>query len=793
MDQNTCYHCGDPCSNNPIFFDEKSFCCHGCKTVYSLFKDSDLEHYYTLQKAAGSTPKDITSQYDYLEHEEIKEKLLDYRDADMELVNLYIPQIHCSSCIWVLENLNKLDANVIQGTVDFPKKTVKIQYNPKEISLKSVVILLASIGYEPYISLADYSKEKKKRDRSMYYKLGVAGFAFGNVMFLSFPEYFNNTDIWIETYKPFFRGLMFFFSLPVVFYAAQDYFVAAYKGLRSKFLNIDVPIALGISVLFLRSSVEIFADLGPGYFDSLTGLVFFLLIGKYFQQKTYSHLSFDRDFNSYFPIAVTRLLEGGKEQIIPIHQLEPLSRILIRNGEIIPADGVLLKGEAEIDYAYVTGESKPIHKYLGDKLFAGGRQLGGAIEIETTKSVSQSYLTQLWSHDSFDPLAHSNYQNLTDRISKHFTIAIIAIAFVAASVWFFIDSRESIQVFTAVLIVACPCALALAAPFTLGNLLRIFGELKCYLKDSVTLEKMAHLDSIVFDKTGTLTKMGDMEFEYLGTPLSNLEKILLSSTLRASNHPLSRSLYSQMNIDSHEQPQEFKSEVGKGVWAQFQQDQVCAGSASFTGFPNQNMTDETAVHCSINGVYKGKYTVKTQYRDGIAPMLKNLSTTYQLFIVSGDNEGEKEYLQKMAPSNTQMYFNQKPKDKLDFIQRLQKEGKTVLMIGDGLNDAGALKQSDVGIAITEDIAVFTPASDGILDASHIEKLPQYLGLSKKGLRIIKWSLILSLLYNFIGISFAVLGLLKPVIAALLMPISSISVVVFTTLATKIAAKNIQNK
>lgn len=788
MDDITCYHCGDPCSNNPIIFDEKPFCCHGCKTVYSLFKDSDLEYYYSLQKAAGSTPRDITTQFDYLENEEIVDKLVDYRDEELEVVTLYIPQIHCSSCIWVLENLNKLDAHLIQGTVDFPKKTLKLQYNPQKINLKAVVILLASIGYEPYISLADFSENQRNRDRSIYYKLGVAGFAFGNVMFLSFPEYFNNTDVWIEEYKHFFRGLMLFFSIPVVFYAAQDYFISAYKGLRSKFLNIDVPIALGISVIFIRSCVEVFTDWGPGYFDSLTGLVFFLLIGKYFQQKTYSHLSFDRDFNSYFPIAVTLIESDGMEKIIPIHELQPLSKILIRNGEIIPADGVLLKGEAEVDYAYVTGESKPVHKQLGEKLFAGGRQLGGAIEIETTKSVSQSYLTQLWSQDNFDPINLSNYQNFTDRISKYFTFAIIAIALAAAAFWYVIDKSESIQVFTAVLIVACPCALALSAPFTLGNLLRIFGEKKCYIKDGVTVEKMAHVDSIIFDKTGTLTKMGDMEFDYVGEPLSKRDLLWISSTLRASNHPLSRSLYLQINTVEYEQPKAFSSEIGKGICGEFKDAEVKIGSASYIGFSEYNTENETSVYCAINGAYKGKYRVKTQYRKGVSDLLNSLSKHYKLWIVSGDNEGEKERLTSMIPKGTKLLFNQSPQDKLNQVQSLQKEGKSVMMVGDGLNDAGALKQSDVGIAITEDIAVFTPASDGILDAEQLRKIDYFLHLSKKGLRIIKWSLALSLAYNVVGVSFAVSGLLKPVIAAILMPISSISVVVFTTLATKYYSK-----
>lgn len=302
-----CYHCGDSCENSDIQADDKSFCCTGCKTVYEIFSENDLTCYCDFQDNPGAIPTEIKGKYDFLENKAILEKLLDFNDENTQVVTLYIPHIHCSSCICVLENLHKLNAKIATSQVHFPEKTVRISYNSEIIALKEIVLLLNAIGYEPYISLEDYETGKKKVDRGLTYKLGIASFAFGNVMFLSFPEYFQVDGFWIEKYKNIFRGLMFFFSLLVVFYAAQDYFISAYKGVRAKILNIDVPIVLGVSVLFIRSSVEIFFDLGTGFFDSLTGLVFFLLLGKFFQQKTYNFLSFERDYKSYFPIAVTKI------------------------------------------------------------------------------------------------------------------------------------------------------------------------------------------------------------------------------------------------------------------------------------------------------------------------------------------------------------------------------------------------------------------------------------------------------------------------------------------------------
>src|SRR5210317_1697779 len=310
MEHKTCFHCGLDCNSTPITYDNKLFCCNGCKTVYKIFTANDLTCYYDLQNAPGATPKEIEGKYDFLDNLNIVEKLLEFDDGSNQIVTLYIPHIHCSSCIWILENLNKLHQAVSLSLVNFGKKTVRITYNSSQITLKDIVKLLSSIGYEPYISLENYERGKQKVDRSIIYKLGVSGFAFGNVMLFSFPEYFQVDGYWLDQYKVVFRWLMFTFSLPVVFYSAQDYFISAFKGLRAKILNIDVPIAIGIAVLFIRSTIEIAFDLGSGFFDSLTGLVFFLLLGKFFQKKTYDFLSFERDYKSYFPIAITKISNG---------------------------------------------------------------------------------------------------------------------------------------------------------------------------------------------------------------------------------------------------------------------------------------------------------------------------------------------------------------------------------------------------------------------------------------------------------------------------------------------------
>ncbi len=797
-----CFHCGDKSTTTTIKHQDHYFCCYGCKTVFDILNENDLSYYYELETSPGSIPSKFDGKFDYLKNKTIAQKLLEFDELSTKIVSFVIPSIHCSSCIWILENLNKLNTDIKATQVNFPKKKVRISFDSEKLTLHQLVLLLCKIGYEPYISLNDSDAKTPAINRSLIYKLGVAGFAFGNIMFLSFPEYFEVSEFWLDRYKPVFRWLILVFSIPVAFYSGSDYLVSAYKSIRSKLLNIDVPIAIGILVLFFRSAVEITMDWGSGFLDSMTGLVFFLLLGKFFQQKTYAFLSFERDYKSYFPIAVTRLINDNtskekpdiQEEQAQVYDLVAGDRIIIRNNELIPVDGVLIKGTVLIDYSFVTGEAELVSKQPGGHLFAGGRQQSGVIEMDVLKSVEQSYLTQLWSNEIFSKNRKSSFQTFTDQISKRFTISILSIALLATLFWLVYNPSMALNVFTAVLIVACPCAIALAAPFTLGNLLRIFGTKKCYVKNSGVIEQLANVDTIVFDKTGTLTTNNKNIITYEGIELTEEEQSLLTSTLRASNHPLSRSLYNLLQEHNIHTLDDFQEEVGQGIIGVLDQNKIKVGSYAFVVSDqsefNQPTQNQTTVHISTNDTYKGCYLFFNEYRKGMQNVFQSLAKDCKLTVLSGDNEGEKNYLKEILPTHTDLVFNQKPIDKLNYIKALQAKGRNVLMVGDGLNDAGALAQSDIGLVISENINVFSPACDGILDATRFKDIPAFISLSRKGKKIIMYAFIFSLCYNLIGLGFAVSGHLEPIVAAILMPLSSISIVLFTSIYTYILGKEI---
>ena len=396
-----CFHCGDDIIAQQYIQNNKRFCCSGCKTIYEILTAHNLSNYYVYNKIPGKTQSKATSNFDYLEVPQVVSKLVDFEDEIKTIVTLYIPAIHCSSCIWLLEHLHLLQSGILQSRVDFLKKQVSITFKNDETNLKQLAQLLSSIGYEPLISLQDIVKkgQSSKTERSLITKIAVAGFCFGNVMLLSFPDYFGLGDFERE-FKNFFGWLNLAFSLPVVLYSGREYFISAWTNLKAKRLNLDFPLALGILVMFLRSAYEIISQTGAGFVDTLCGLVFFLLVGKWMQERTFHHISFERDYRSYFPVAVTTINEGV-ERPIPLSDLKTGDRILIRSQEILPADAILLNGEAEIDFSFVTGESIPVKKTLGEIIYAGGRQLSGSIEMEVLKPVSQSYLTQLWNNSGF--------------------------------------------------------------------------------------------------------------------------------------------------------------------------------------------------------------------------------------------------------------------------------------------------------------------------------------------------------------------------------------------------------
>jgi Cu+-exporting ATPase len=783
-----CYHCGDECINTKIVVAEKNFCCEGCKMVYEILNQTGMCSYYDLNNTPGAAQKHIVrpDKFSFLEDASIAQSIISFKDEHQIHVTFYLPQMHCSSCLWLIENLHKLEPAVVSSHVNFERKEATIIFNYQHCSLRKVAELLTRIGYEPYISFSDMGKQKPRINSSKIFRLGVAGFCFANIMLLSFPEYLG-IDSKEKNLMLLFRYVNVMLSLPVFFYSAGEFYNSAWQGIKQKFLNIDAPIVLAIWVTFFRSLYEIFNGAGGGYLDSMSGIVFFMLAGRVLQDRTQKKLSFERDYTSYFPVAVTKV-NGADSITVALPDIQLGDTLKIYDQELIPADAILTRGNALIDYSFVTGESVPVTKEMGEIVYAGGKQLGGTIELLVIKEVAQGYLTSLWNKDTFrdDPTKDRSFVH---SISYWFTWAVFVTSFLAGLYWYFTNIAIMWNAVTAVLIVACPCALLLSNTFTNGSILRIFSNNKLYLRNASVIEKLAVADTLVFDKTGTLTTRAYQTVVYEGKPLTNGVKQKIGTLASQSSHPLSSAIANWAGSIPGNPVIAFEQIPGSGIEGMVEDDLITLGSSLFVRGKNDTASHNgAAVYVAVEGAYLGYFKLKNHYRASIPDMLQRLTNRFKLLVISGDNDSERNYLRQLLGPSTDLYFNQQPEDKLTIVASLHKANKKTVMLGDGLNDAGALKQAHVGIAITDDTNNFTPASDAILDASKLSQLEQFIQLAKANKVIVVTAFIISIIYNLIGLSFAVQGLLSPMIAAILMPLSSISILLISFGFTSLTAK-----
>ncbi|MBK8846158.1 MAG: heavy metal translocating P-type ATPase metal-binding domain-containing protein [Bacteroidetes bacterium] len=792
VEQELCFHCGAICQDDAITADEKTFCCNGCILVYEVLRENNLCSYYEYQKQPGiKTALRDDRRFRYLDEKWAAEKLVQYRNGSLVYLTFFIPAMHCSSCIWLLENFRRLNKGIVESKVNFLCKELKIVFDERQTTLRQVTEQLAAVGYEPAINLDTNRKEQTiSANRSRIIRIGVAGFCFGNIMMLSFPDYFSAGNLADDSLKYFFSYMSLLLSLPVFIYSASEFFIQSYRSLKHKQVSIDAPIALGIAAIFIRSVYEILSGTGTGYLDSGSGLIFFMLIGRWFQDFTFESLSFSRDYKSYFPISVTTLI-NGLEKDVAADTLKVGDRILIRQQEIIPVDAILQSNMANVDYAFVTGETNAVKHASGELLYAGAKNCGGMIECLVSREMAKGYITQLWS-EHMQKNNESKFEKLVHLISKWFIVVTIVVAIVAAMVWWQQDRLRAINAFTAVLVIACPCALALSAPFTFGNMMRILAKSKIYLRSHKVIEQLADISYIIFDKTGTLTTSGASHVKYFGKELSTHYQKLVYSIARQSSHPHSKAVANSLHQKEFLQVTSVNEQSGFGIAGMANGTAIKLGNKQWVGNSDANAPQGSCVHLSIENKYMGYFEINNKYRDGIADMISKLNDgSYKLALLSGDNDNEKENLQNIFGSKAGICFNQLPKNKRDFIKQVQDENYQVMMVGDGLNDAGALMQSNVGMSVSENTNAFTPASDTIIDASAIKHIPALLTYAKVSMRIIVISFIISLLYNVVGLSFAVTGTLSPLIAAILMPISTISLVLFTVAASSLYARRLK--
>ncbi|MBW7866709.1 MAG: heavy metal translocating P-type ATPase metal-binding domain-containing protein [Brumimicrobium sp.] len=777
-ERGTCFHCGDVCDSHAFELGDKKFCCQGCLQVYQLLNTNELDNYYCLNEKPGQKIKVIPKEkFSFLDEESIVQQLLSFRNKEQAQVSLYLPQMHCSSCLWLLENLSQINDNILSSQVNFNQKTVKIVFKIDQFSLRQLAELLAHIGYEPVIDLhGEKENAKKYSSKRAYLKLGITGFCMGNIMLIAFPEYVGLDPAENPDLNLFFNVTNVLLSIPVVFYGAQEFFINAWYSFRQKYINIDAPIALAIAVTYLRSLYEVFSGTGGGFFDSLASITFFMLLGRTLQNRSNASLKFNRDYKSYFPIAVTKITEGI-QSMVKLEDIQKSDILFIHHQEVVPTDCLLSKGNAKIDYSFVTGEDKAETIEKGEIIYAGGRNIGETVEVVAVKSFNQNSFTTLWNNEAFQRNENDRKSRITV-IGRFFAFVTIITSLSAFIYWTIQgDSQIAWQAATAVLIIACPCSLLLTASFTNGYVLQLFSKFGCYLKNALVLENMGSIDYIAFDKTGTLTEPSEADVAVEINTLNEEELSKVISITSQSLHPLSRAitryfgdtkLYKHNNIVLQEI-------TGKGIEANINGDTYRIGSATFT---NSLLATQgkTSVFVSINNEIKAHFSFDISLIPGTEIMIQELTQKYEISLISGDNTSSKERLLKLFGKEDKLNYCMRPEDKLEFVKSRQQEGKKVMMIGDGLNDAGALQQSDVGVSVVKSSFAFSPSCDVIMDVTKLHLLPSFLQWAKGTKRLINIGFGFSILFNIFGLSFALTGGLTPLVAAILMPSSTLTII-----------------
>lgn len=788
-----CYHCGGLLPKKSLEKDGYLFCCKACVSVYSILKDAGLEKLYSNQLSANfSKPleEEFNLEFEFLEHSAIQEKIITFRERNICKAVLYAPEIHCVSCIWLLEHLPKLHSGIIQSHVNFHSKKISILFDISKIQLKELAIFLTQIGYRPYFSFDTIQKDNHPENKKLLMRLGVAGFAFGNIMLLNFPDYLDSLSTLEIQYAKLFHYVSFILSLPVLLFSAHPFLKSAWSGLKARDLNMDIPIGIGILTLFFRSTYDVFLLNEPGYFDSLSGFIFFLLVGRWYQLKTYQFLDFDKSLNSFFPISVIKI-EKLNEVVCEVKDIQEKDIVKLRNGELIPFECVLLSNEAKIDYSFVTGESEIFTKKKDDLIYAGGKLYGQKIVVKLKKPFDQKYFIQLWNENT--QRKKSYFEKISAILGKLITTIVLTTALLSAIYWRNSELNQILKVVTSVLIVGCSCAFALSAPFLFGNISRILSKLNVYVKNADSIATLAHIQHIVLDKTGTITEKS-FKAKWNGNILDENTINLLYALFQNSFHPLSKKITDLLkdSVTDYYECEYFNEQTGKGIEAIVHHKSIKAGSKEWIEcYDLSGNTNDTNVFVKINDEVLGYFSIQTEIRDAITNLNK-LKKKYKLHILTGDSSKNTELIKKHL-EGIDIHTHQTPEDKKTFIEKLQNNGERVLMIGDGLNDMPALKTADFGISISDDHSYFAPSGDAIMKGDSLKYISDILRFSKKAYQLLIISYIFSFLYNVIGLFLAFNAYLSPLIAAIFMPLSSISVVLFAVLSSDyFAKKNFNN-
>ena len=803
-----CTHCGLPVPHGWVREgEENQFCCSGCRHVFGILNDLGYDEFYRLADASGGRQPAKVSGRGFEDFDDATFRALNVEiTADgQQRAQLYLEGVHCAACVWLVEKLPEVVPGLDSVRLNLATSVTEVVWDGDATRLSVIGRALDNVGYTPHAYRSDSAREARRvEDRALLIKVGVAAAAAMNIMFLQGALYAGEYSGMAAPYTQFFRWLAFGLCLPVILFSARPFFRAASAGLRRRVPHIDLPISLAILAAFAYSAASTFKGSGPVYFDSVAALVALLLGARFIQSSAQRKAmeGVERLRGVAFAEYARRIEGGGPDAPsleVPLAALQPDDRVEVRSGELVPVDGTVLAGRSSLDNAVLTGESEPVEIREGDRVHAGATNLGARIVVRVEAIGSATRVGALLALVQDAMSKRPPLVEVADRISRWFVLTVLALAAVAGAAWLTVSPEAALEHVVALLVVTCPCALGLATPVAMSVALARAARAGFFIKHQATFERLRRIDTVFLDKTGTLTEGRATVSRWAGVPVARELAFFLETQ---SDHAVARALRRSMLRPAGVLPRitDVREVPGQGIAGRVGDLEVRVGNRGFMDAANVIVTAELSDHATdlladgLSPCYvaaagqligvgavgdplrpDARRTVEALRRRGVAPR-----------ILSGDHPAVVARVAEalgIPPEDARGGMT--PEDKRDHVQAFVDarggDGR-VAMVGDGVNDAAAMALSDVGVAVEGGAGAALLAADVVVTRKGLSPLLDLFEGSRKTLNLIYRNLGFSLVYNIAGATLALVGLVGPLLAAVLMPISSLTVILSSVLA-----------
>jgi len=794
-----CFHCGLPVEPTGSFIakvdnQDREFCCFGCQTVCETIYKAGLQSFYKKTPSGEylAPPPILSTELASYDSDEVQSDYVD-KLSEIRSIHLLVDGIHCAACVWLIEHSLVKQQGVVSAEVNLTSKRLHLKWDNRLTPLSSLLQTLGRIGYAAIPFDPDTAEGAlARRHRSLLYRMAFAGFAMMNMLWISIALYSGADQ---GEFKNWFHWISFLIATPTLLYAGYPFLRNALLGLRRRYLTMDLPIAIGAIATYSYSAFITITGSTHGhvFFDTVVNFLFVILVGRYIEAISKREaLSATSRLLEFQPKLATLIIDGTPKTV-PIRSVKIDDYVLVKPGERVPVDGILVDGQSAVDESMLTGESLPVVKRVADQVVAGSINGEGAFTVKVQQVLRNTALAKIVALMEEAQASKAPIQYTADKIVPWFVLVTLTLAAITFLYWYQYDFEQALLAATSVLIITCPCAFGMATPMSIAVATGVGAKHGILIKQGAALEYLSKVTHFVFDKTGTLTE-GKLRVVAVETcsELSENEILMIAGSVEQhSEHGIAKAILAESNSRrvTLKPITNFLSSAGQGVQATLNHKQILLGTQAWLTelglvfsdivLNRVDSLEKQGISCvfvATQSEIVGLIGVADQLRTDALMMVKDLQQQgINITLLSGDKRVVVNAITAEL-GDIDRQAEVLPKDKADVVRALQKQGAIVAMVGDGVNDAPALIQADVGIALASGTDVSIESSDIVLSHNELNKVSEARRLASRTLKTIKQNIILSISYNIIMVPLAMMGLVNPLMAAVTMPISSLLVI-----------------